>query len=73
MIDFEIVHQNGDRVFIRVLDLFTHRYTGETMRRIRIESIKPYSVDGVAEYRVVNESEFEELLKRRRSIGGIRQ
>ena len=66
MIDFEIASRNGDPMFIRVLDVFVHRYTKETMRHIRIESIKSNSVAGTAEYRVVNEVEFEELLKRRR-------
>ena len=66
MIDFEIKNHNGDPMFVRVLDVFVHRYTKETMRHIRIESIRPNSVAGTAEYRVVNETEFEELLKRRK-------
>lgn len=70
MIDFEISQADGNPVFVRVLDVFTHRYTKEMMRRIRIESIEPYGTNGLAEYRVVNESEFQALFERRRTGEG---
>lgn len=62
---FEIKKDNGDRAFVRVLDTFEHYYTRESMRNIRIESLSEYGVDGVAEYKVVNEEAFRELLERR--------
>lgn len=66
LLQFEIVNADGSLSSVKVFDIFVHHYTRETMRYLRIESLKPYSVHGTAEYIVVNEEEFEELLKRRK-------
>jgi hypothetical protein len=60
---------DGNPGYVRVLDVFTHHYTKEQMRRIRIESLEPFTVNGLAEYRVVNENAFQELFERRRKDG----
>lgn len=62
---FEIRNEDGGRSFIRVLNTFEHHYTKEVMRSVRIDSLAPYGVNGVSDYKVINEDEFNELLKRR--------
>lgn len=62
---FEIRNDDGSRSFIRVLNSFSHYYTGEHMRSIRIDSLAPNSIKSVSECMIVSEEDFEQLLERR--------
>lgn len=66
---FEIKNDDGSLSFVRVVNTFEHYYTRETMRSIRIDSLKDYSVHGVTEWKIVNEEEFAALLERRKIDG----
>ena len=60
--EFEFPGLNGT-YFAKVLDIFEHHFTGETMRHVRIEYV---SQDGPsAEYDVMNEAEYKNLLSYR--------
>lgn len=62
---FEINNDDGSISFIRVLNTFEHYYTKECMRSIRIDSLADYGVQGVSEWKIINEEEFNRLLERR--------
>lgn len=49
--------------FVKVLDVFQHHFTGETMRHIRTEYVDEYGA--CAEYDVMNEAEYKNLLSHR--------
>ena len=70
-VGFEIVGVDGSPTYITVRNVFTHHFTGETMRDIRVETYGEVTGHGFAEYKTVNEWEFEELLKRRRHIDQV--
>ena len=55
-------------VYITVLDKFYHHYTKETMRYIRREWVLPVSGCGDADYQVVDEKGWKDILAQR--IGG---
>ena len=70
-VGFEIIGVDGNPAYITVRNVFTHHYTGEIMRCIRIETYGEVTGHGFAEYKTVNEWEFEELLKRRNLIDQV--
>lgn len=65
-IGFEIVAADGSPAYITVCSVFTHHFTGETMRCIRRETFGEVTGHGFADWEIVNQWQFEELLKRRK-------
>ena len=65
MVEFEIETNLGRRKFVRVLEVFIHHYTGEMIRRVRIDYISSSSGEACSGYKTLNEREFNEMLERR--------
>lgn len=65
MIEFEIRDIYGERRYVRVVETFTHHYTGELMRRIRTDSLEPHTVHARTMETFINEADFAVLLERR--------
>ena len=65
LLQFEVTNPDGSRSRITVLDMFVHFYTKEYMRQVRVENYGEVSGHGFATYIVINEFEYNELLKRR--------
>ena len=70
----EVFYQFSNRpeapVFVTVLDVFEHHYTGDKMFHIRIEHDGTFGFGGTpssfAEYKVVTESQMVEMLAKRK-------
>ena len=65
MIQFEFVDEDGVLKFVQVIEVFTHHYTGEMMRRVRIDYLGPMTGTARTDYTVFNEERFNSLLERR--------
>lgn len=70
-VGFEIIAKDGNPAYVTVCSVFIHHFTKETMRCIRTETFGEVTGYGFADYEIVNEWEFEELLKRRRHIDQV--
>ena len=64
MIQFEIKRPDGDVEFVQVLEVFVHHYTGEMMRRVRIDGLVPFSTNAYTRIEIFNEEQFNALLER---------
>ena len=65
MMEFEIRNNNGDIEHVTVMEMFIHKYTKETMRRVRIDGLKPFSTHAMSRIDILNEDEYGRLLERR--------
>lgn len=65
LLQFEVKNLDGTLSRVTVLDMFVHFYTKEYMRQVRVESYGEVTGHGFATYEVLNEFEFNELIKRR--------
>lgn len=65
LLQFEVTNPDGTLSRVTVLDMFVHFYTKEYMRQVRIESYGEVTGNGFATYEVLNEFEYNELIKRR--------
>lgn len=64
MVDFEVKKQDGNVEYAQVIEVFVHHYTGELMRRVRIDGLRPYSTVAYSRFEILNEEEYENLKKR---------
>ena len=64
MVDFEVKKQDGNVEHVQVIEVFVHHYTGELMRRVRIDGLKLYSTIAYSRFEILNEEEYENLKKR---------
>lgn len=65
MVQFEIQDECGIRKFVQVLEVFTHHYTGEMIRRVRIDYLGYVTGKARTEYTLYTEEQFNALLERR--------
>ena len=63
MVEFEVKKQDGNVEHVQVIEVFVHHYTGELMRRVRIDGLKPYSTIAYSRFEILNEEEYENLKK----------
>ena len=63
MIDFEVKNQDGNVEYVQVIEVFVHHYTGELMRCVRIDGLRPYSTVAYSRFEILNEEEYENLKK----------
>lgn len=63
MVDFEVKKQDGNVEHVQVIEVFVHHYTGELMRRVRIDGLRLYPTIAYSRFEILNEEEYENLKK----------